>query len=152
VDPALYRGVLWRRVLAFLLDACLVFLIWLGVWTIVGVLGLLSLGLLMPILWPLTWLVAPAYHALTIASPVSATPGQMALGLLVRSEPGGGRPSPLQALAMTLLFYLTWVTFGLLLLAALFSARGRTLHDFFAGVVVVRAAAFAGRTRPRIGG
>jgi len=115
------------------------------------VLGLLSLGLLMPVLWPLLWLVPLAYTTVAIASPLSATPGQRALGLLVRSAPEGGRPTPLQVLAMTLLFYLTWAGFGLPLLAALFSARRRTLHDFFAGVVVVRAGAFTARTR-RLGG
>ena len=76
---------------------------------------------------------------LFVAGPASATPGQQALGLVVRRNDDLGRPTPLQALVFTLVFYLTLATTGLLLLFALFTVRQRTLHDLASGLVVVRA-------------
>jgi len=50
------------------------------------------------------------------------------------------RPGFLQALAQTALFYITvGVTCSLILLFVLFNRRKRTLHDFLAGTVLVRA-------------
>ena len=146
-DPALYQGVMWRRICAFLIDACLLGLLALLAWTAVGVLGVLTLGLLFPLLAPLVVALPLAYRTLAVASRLSATPGQALLGLVVRSEPDGGRPNVPQAFAAALLFTLTLAGFGVLLVAALLSWRGRTLHDFFSGTVVVRAAALAARER-----
>jgi uncharacterized RDD family membrane protein YckC len=51
----------------------------------------------------------------------------------------GERPSFLQALIQTVLFYVTvGMTCSLILLVALFNRRRRTLHDFLAGTVMVR--------------
>ena len=51
----------------------------------------------------------------------------------------GERPSFLQALLQTALFYITvGITCSLILLVALFNRRWRTLHDFLAGTVMVR--------------
>jgi uncharacterized RDD family membrane protein YckC len=52
----------------------------------------------------------------------------------------GGRPSYLQAFVQTAIFYVTvGATASLVLLFVLFSERRRTLHDFLAGTVAVRA-------------
>ncbi len=100
--------------------------------------GLLTLGLGLPLLGALPF-VPFCYHWLFVAGPASATPGQQALGLVVRRDDDLGRPTPLQAVVFTLIFYLTLATTGLLLLFALFTVRHRTLHDLASGLVVVRA-------------
>ena len=100
--------------------------------------GLLTLGLGLPLLGVLPF-VPFFYHFLFVAGRASATPGQQALGLVVRRNDDLGRPTPLQAFVFTLIFYLTLATTGLLLLFALFTVRHRTLHDLASGLVVVRA-------------
>ena len=81
-----------------------------------------------------------AYSTLLIGGPDSATWGMRMMDVQVRSW-SGERPNMVQALVMTLLFYgtlvITWF-FGLLVV--FFNARRRTIHDFLAGVVVVRRA------------
>ena len=74
-----------------------------------------------------------------MAGPASATPGQQALGLVVRRNDDLGPPTLVQAFVFTLVFYVTLATTGLLLLVALFTVRQRTLHDLASGLVVVRA-------------
>ncbi len=136
---ALTRGVLSRRCLAWLVDvvliACLTAVGWVALFTF----GLLTLGLGMPLLGLLS-LVPFCYNFVFLAG-MAATPGQALLGLRVLRDDDLGRPSGLQALLSTLLYYLTLATSGLLLLVALFTARHRTLHDLLSGLVVVRARA-----------
>jgi len=103
----------------------------------------LTLGLGFALLGALPF-VPFCYHWLFVAGPASATPGQQALGLVVRRNDDLGRPLLLQAFIYTLVFYLTLATTGLLLLFALFTVRHRTLHDLASGLVVVRARALTG--------
>ena len=81
------------------------------------------------------------YHWLFVAGRASATPGQQALGLVVRRNDDLGPPSFAQAFVYTLVFYLTLASLGWLLVIALFTVRHRTLHDLASGLVVVRARA-----------
>jgi uncharacterized RDD family membrane protein YckC len=136
-DDLLTRGVLMRRVLAWLVDVFLLAVIVSACWTMGMVFGLLTLGLGMPVL-SLLPLVPLAYHCLFLVSPLSATPGQALFGLRVRRDDDMGRPNLAQAVVSTLIFYLTLATSGLLLLVALFTVRRRTLHDMLSGLVVVR--------------
>jgi uncharacterized RDD family membrane protein YckC len=136
----LTEGVLTRRVFAWLIDVLLIALIFLALWLTLVLFGLLTLGLGLPLLGILP-LVPFCYHMLFLAGPASATPGQSALGLIVRRNDDFGRPTPVQAVVSTLLFYATLATSGLLLLIALFTVRRRTLHDLVSGLVVVRARA-----------
>jgi uncharacterized RDD family membrane protein YckC len=136
----LTEGVLTRRVFAWLIDVLLIALIFLALWLTLVLFGLLTLGLGLPLLGILP-LVPFCYHMLFLAGPASATPGQSALGLIVRRNDDFGRPTPVQAVVSTLLFYVTLATSGLLLLIALFTVRRRTLHDLVSGLVVVRARA-----------
>ena len=113
--------------------------------------GLLTLGLGLPLLGVLPF-VPFCYHLLFVAGPSSATPGQQALGLVVRRNDDLGRPTLAQAFVFTLVFYVTLATTGLLLLIALFTVRRRTLHDLASGLVVVRAHRLRGGVdrRPRL--
>jgi uncharacterized RDD family membrane protein YckC len=136
--PELYEGVLWRRVFAYMVDLVFIGIIAVGVWIVFAVLWLLSLGLLGPLLWFLFGLVPLAYHTLLLSGRHSATFGMRCFDLELRSVTGA-RPSFIQALIQTALFYVTvGMTGSLILLVALFNRRWRTLHDFLAGTVMVR--------------
>jgi uncharacterized RDD family membrane protein YckC len=142
-EDLLTEGVLIRRMFAWLIDVLLIALIMVALWFALMLFGLLTLGLGLPLLGILPF-VPFCYHMLFLAGPPSATPGQSALGLVVRRNDDFGHPTPVQAAVSTLLFYVTLATSGLLLLVALFTVRRRTLHDLLSGLVVVRARALTG--------
>ena len=112
-DARLYDGVLTKRMLAFVIDYVLIFL------------------LLIP--------VALAYVALTLGGRHPATKGMQWMG--VRLERLDGRPiDGLLAIVHTVLFWAgNAVLTPLILLATLFTDRKRTIHDLLLGTVVVRA-------------
>ncbi len=142
-DDWLTDGVMSRRVFAWLIDVLLIGLLLGALFLVLLLFGLLTLGLGMPLLGVLP-VVPFCYHWLFVAGPASATPGQQALGLVVRRDDDLGRPTPVQAFVCTLVFYLTLAATGLLLLIALVTVRHRTLHDLASGLVVVRTRALTG--------
>jgi uncharacterized RDD family membrane protein YckC len=146
-DYLLTRGVMIRRVVAWFLDLLLLAAIMLGLWLVLLLFGVLTLGLGLPLLGILPF-VPFCYHVLFLAGPASATPGQRMLGLLVRRNDDFGHPTALQAVISTIVFYLTLATSGLLLLVALLTSRHRTLHDLISGLVVVRIEAIQPLTPP----
>jgi len=137
--PVLYDGILWRRPLAYLIDAAIIGALF-GAWLW---LVLISFGLLW-ILTSIAFLLIPIlYHALLVGGRHSATLGMRLCGLEVRSWEGE-RPDFWQGLLMAVLFYVTVVCTSLLiLLVVLINDRRRTVHDYLSGVVVIR------RIRPR---
>ena len=137
MDEWLTGGVLPRRVLAFLLDLLLIGVLVAALWAGFLLFGLLTLGLGFPLLGLLP-AVPPLYHFLSLASPLSATPGQAMLGLVVRRNDDLGRPDVLEALISVIGFYVTLALGAILLVVALVTTRRRTLHDMAAGLVVVR--------------
>ena len=131
-EDALFEGVTWRRVIAFCIDFAILGL----VFTALGFLVVLSFGLLAAF-WPLTPLLPVAYHSMMIAGRRSATCGMQVMGVEVRTT-DGKRPSLLQAFVMTALFYFSvTVLTPFILLIALFSDRGRCVHDILSGTAVV---------------
>jgi uncharacterized RDD family membrane protein YckC len=139
-DDFLTEGVLTRRVFAWLIDGLLIGLIWVALCVALVLFGLVTLGLGLPMLGILPF-VPFCYHLLFLAGPPSATPGQSALGLIVRRNDDLGHPTPAQAVISTLLFYASLALCGLPLLLALFTVRRRTPHDLISGLVVVRTRA-----------
>jgi uncharacterized RDD family membrane protein YckC len=136
--PEIYEGVLWRRVMAYVVDLFCIGAIAIVLWCGFAVLWLLSFGLLGPLLWFLSGLIPLAYHTLLLSGRRSATFGMRVFDLELRST-SGERPGFLQALVQTLLFYITVaMTCSLVLLFALFNRRRRTLHDVLSGTVMVR--------------
>lgn len=126
-DPARLRGLLWRRVFAYFVDVLIIsFLSWLVV-------------LVASPFWPIVLTLIPlAYHSLLIGGPRSATLGQRLFGIEVRRL-DGGRPTLLQAVVQTVLFYVTVTMLTPLILAVtLFNRRRRALHDMLAGTLTVR--------------
>jgi uncharacterized RDD family membrane protein YckC len=139
-DAVLTGGVMFRRVIAWLLDAMLIALLCGAMWMSFLLFGLLTLGLGFPLLG-LIPAIPVLYHWLSIASSLSATPGQAMMGLVVRRNEDLGQPSGLQALVFTLLFYLTMAAGMIWMAIALLTIRHRTFHDIASGLVVVRSRA-----------
>lgn len=136
--PEVYEGILSRRLLAYLLDLCVIGAILLFAFILLAMLWLLSFGLLGPVLWFSFGLIPFAYHTLLLSGRHSATIGMRCFDLELRSITGE-RPGFLQALAHTALFYVSiGLTCSLILLVALFNRRRRTLHDMLAGTLMVR--------------
>lgn len=138
-DPVYYRGILSRRIFAYLMDILVVGAITIALHVMFGIVTILSfglLGILHALFAPI--FIAFAYHTLLIGSAGSATLGMRAMGLKVY-DLEGGRPTLLQALILTVCFYVSiGFSGGLLLLAVLFNARRRTLHDFIANTILLR--------------
>lgn len=141
-----FEGVIGRRIAAWAIDAALLMVLSWIVWGGAALLAVMTIGLAGGLLL-LPWaLILPIlYGTLCLASPLSATPGQALMGLVVRSEVDGATPSLGQAFTSTTLYALSWAAGGVALLAPLFSARGRTLHDLFSGTLVLRRAGLGQR-------
>jgi uncharacterized RDD family membrane protein YckC len=136
--PALFEGVLFRRVVAYGVDLLCIAVICAFAWVGCLVLTVLSFGLLAPLVWLLFGLIPVAYHSLQLGGPHAATLGMRRFDLELRAL-DGDRPEFLQALLQTLLFYATIAaTCSLILLFALVNRRRRTLHDVLSGTIVVR--------------
>jgi uncharacterized RDD family membrane protein YckC len=136
-EAALTHAVLRRRVAAFVLDGLLVAALCCVAWMVLLTFGLLTLGLGLPLLGLLP-AVPVAYNWLSVASDLSATPGQYLTGLAVRRDADLVRPTPLEALVWTLGFVAT-ISLGAIWFGfALLTRRRRTLHDLLSGLTVVR--------------
>jgi uncharacterized RDD family membrane protein YckC len=136
--PELYDGLIWRRLLAYLFDCIVMGLLILAGWSGLVLLGIMSFGLLLPLVPVLVALIPAAYHAVQIGGRRHATLGMRLFGLEVKTW-AGGEPDVWQGFLMAALFYATLAaTCLLILLVALFNDRRRTVHDYLSGVVVVR--------------
>ena len=136
VQTQLFNGVIFKRTIAFLIDAIIISVLTVFAYVVVALLGVLTLGLA----WLLFGLVFPVvglgYNAVTIGGKNSATIGQRLMGLEVRMW-FGGKVSPLVAAFHSLLFWFSLVVFCPILLWALFDPRKRCLHDILAGVLFI---------------
>lgn len=135
-DDALTEGVPLRRVWAWLVDVVLIAVLTGVLWVVLLAMGVLTLGLSLPLLGALP-VVPLAYHVLFVAAS-GATPGQSFMGLIVRRNEDLGPPDFARAALFTVGLYLTLAAGVIWLGIAFFTLRRRTLHDIFAGVVVVR--------------
>jgi len=135
-QAVLFDGVIGKRVVAFIIDAIIIGVLWAIAVLAVTILGVLTLGLA----WLLFGLIFPAvglgYNAITIGGPSSATIGQRLMGLEWRTW-YGGKVTPLIAAFHALLFWFSLVIFCPILLWALFDPQKRCLHDILAGVVAI---------------
>ena len=142
LQPELFRGLLTRRVFAFLID-----LVVLSVPVILGyififVFGIVTLGLgfmLFWLAWPATIVWAIVYYGASIGGPHSATMGMRAMDLEVRTWYGA--PGYFVLGACHAVLYWVSVSFltPLVLLVGLFNGRRRLLHDIILGTVVINS-------------
>src|SRR3954447_24161130 len=140
--PELYRGVLTRRVFAFLIDLVVLSIPVILACMFIAVFGVVTLGLG----WTLFWLVSPAsviwalvYYGASLGGPHSATLGMRVLDLQLRSWTGAPGYFVLGA-AHAVLFWVSVSFFTpLVLLVGLFNGRRRLLHDVILGTVVINS-------------
>lgn len=139
-QPELFRGVLTRRVFAFLIDLLILSVPVVLAVLFIAVFGLVTLGLG----WALFWLVSPAsviwaifYYGMTLGGPHSATVGMRMMDLEMRTW--YGEPSYFLLGATHAVVY--WISVSVLsplvLLVGLFNGRRRLLHDVILGTVVI---------------
>ncbi len=138
-QPELFDSVLAKRIVAFVVDAIVIFLLLVPAMIIVGVLGFITLGVGWLLYPPLFAIVALTYVALTLGGPRSATVGMRVAGIEVRTW-SGQRLFPLLAIMHGVLF---WFSIGLLtpliLIVGLFTYRRQLLHDLLLGVVALNS-------------
>ena len=137
-EPELFRGVLTRRVFAFIIDLIVLSIPILLSVIFIAIFGVVTLGLG----WALFWLVSPAsviwalvYYGASLGGVHSATLGMRMMDLQLRSWTGAPGYFVLGA-AHALLFW-TSISFlsPLILLIGLFNARRRLAHDIVLGTV-----------------
>lgn len=135
--PELFDAVLGRRMVAFLIDAAIIFALTIGVYGLLLIGGVFTLGL--------TWLlfgvafpaVALGYNAFTLSRPVSATFGMRMVDLEMRTWYGAPMYALLAAFHALLFYFTVTLLTPLVLILPLFNERKRCLHDYLAGTVVI---------------
>ena len=141
-QPELFRGVLIRRVFAFLIDIVVISVPVILGYLFIAVFGLITLGLgwaLFWLAWPATVIWAVVYYGASIGGPYSATLGMRVMDLELRTWYGAPGYFVLGAMHAVLF----WVSISFLspfvLLVGLFNARRRLLHDIVLGTVVINS-------------
>ncbi len=135
--PALFEGVIRRRIFAFLIDAVIIAVLTAVTWTVLLVLGLLTFFLTWMLLGIVFPIVGLGYNALTVGGPNQSTIGMRTMGIRMTMWHGGNVP-PIIGAFHALLFWLSLTIFCPILLWALFDRQKRCLHDILAGVVAIR--------------
>jgi uncharacterized RDD family membrane protein YckC len=141
-EPELFRGVLTRRVFAFLIDLIVLSIPVILAVMFIAVFGVLTLGLG----WALFWLVSPAtviwaviYYGASFGGPHSATLGMRVMDLELRTWYGAPGYFVLGAMHAVLFWVSISFLSPLVLLVGLFNARRRLLHDVLLGTVVINS-------------
>jgi uncharacterized RDD family membrane protein YckC len=142
MEPELFRGVLTRRVFAFLIDLVVLSIPVILACVFIAVFGVVTLGLG----WALFWLVSPAsviwaviYYGSSLGGPYSATVGMRVMDLELRTWYGAPGYFVLGAMHAVLFWISISVLSPLVLLVGLFNGRRRLLHDIVLGTVVINS-------------
>jgi uncharacterized RDD family membrane protein YckC len=142
LQPELFRGVLMRRVFAFLIDLVVLSVPVILGYLFIAVFGLITLGLgwaLFWLAWPATVIWAVVYYGASIGGPYSATLGMRVMDLELCTWYGAPGYFVLGAMHAVLF----WVSISFLspfvLLVGLFNGRRRLLHDIVLGTVVINS-------------
>ncbi|HEY2211625.1 MAG TPA: RDD family protein [Bradyrhizobium sp.] len=142
LQPELFRGVLARRVFAFLIDIVVLAIPVILACLFIAVFGVVTLGLG----WALFWLVSPAsviwaliYYGASLGGPHSATLGMRMMDLELRTWYGAPSYFVLGAMHAVLFWISVSVLSPLVLLVGLFNGRRRLLHDVLLGTVVINS-------------
>lgn len=141
-QPELFRGVLTRRVLAFLIDLVVLAIPVILAYLFVGVFGLITLGLgwlLFWLVWPASVIWAVIYYGASLGGPHSATMGMRVMDLELRTWYGAPSYFVLGATHAVLFWVSISFLTPLVLLIGLFNGRRRLLHDIILGTVVINS-------------
>ena len=142
-DPGYYQGVLWRRLLAHVVDTLIVALVMAPILVGLVLTAIVTLGLLAIPLVVAFVVIRALYYILYTGGSKSATPGMRLFDIELRAI-DGGRPGYLQTAIRTMLYYATLTAFTpLILLVVPFNRQRRGVHDFLSGTVVVKRLAVA---------
>ena len=141
-EPELFRGVLTRRIIAFLIDVVVIAVPVIAGYLFIAVFGLITLGLG----WVLFWLAWPAavvwaviYYGASIGGVHSATLGMRVMDLELRTWYGAPGYFVLGAMHAVLFWVSISFLSPLVLLVGLFDRRRRLLHDLVLGTVVINS-------------
>jgi uncharacterized RDD family membrane protein YckC len=140
LEPELFRGVLTRRVFAFLIDLVVLSVPVILGYLFIAVFGVITLGLgwvLFWLAWPASVIWAIVYYGASLGGPHSATVGMRVMDLELRTFYGAPGYFVLGAMHAVLF----WVSVSFLtpfvVLVGLFNGRRRLLHDIVLGTVVI---------------
>jgi uncharacterized RDD family membrane protein YckC len=136
-EPHVSAGVLPRRFFALILDLFIIGIIgWVAAFFIV-IFGFFTFG----VGW-LAFHIIPAipfaYYTMLVGGG-GATPGQRAMGLIVRQDESLARPNMAQAFVWSILLWLSFAFAFVPFLLALLNPRHRAAHDILSGLVILRA-------------
>ncbi len=131
-----YDGIRIKRMFAYAVDVVCIFVIGAAASAVAVLMGILTFGLLTPILALALAMVPLAYHTLTIGSPWHATIGMRLFDIEVVLK-NGEYPDYVTSFLHAGIFYFTMaLTSSLILLVSLFNPQGRLLHDYLTNSVV----------------
>src|SRR5262244_1895676 len=140
LNPEFFEGVLARRMIAFLIDFVIITVPIILACIFIFLFGLVTFGLG----WGLFFLIVPGsviwalvYYGATMGSPASATVGMRTVDIEVRTWYGAPCYFMLGAVHAIVFWVTTSVLTPLVLLVGLLNERGRLLHDFLLGTVVI---------------
>ncbi|MEX1036160.1 MAG: RDD family protein [Sneathiella sp.] len=137
-NPDDFESIRLRRVFAYAIDVICIAVISVAATFAATILGIISFGVLTPILLLILAIIPLAYHTLLVGGPGSATLGMRFLNIRMERI-GGGEPDYVIAFIHSAVFYLSVAaTSSLILLVSVFNPRGRCLHDFVIDVVIRR--------------
>jgi uncharacterized RDD family membrane protein YckC len=143
-QPELFRGVLTRRVFAFLIDLIVLSIPIILAVIFITVFGVVTLGLG----WALFWLISPAtviwpvvYYGMSLGGPHSATVGMRMMDLQMRTFSGTPGYFVLGAAHAVLFWASVSLLTPLVLVVGLLNGRRQLLHDLVLGTVVVNNSA-----------
>lgn len=137
-NPEDFEAIRLRRIFAYAIDVICIALITFAAAVVATLLGVITFGLLSPILLLILALIPLSYHTLLIGGPGNATLGMRLINIRMERI-NGDKPDYLIAFIHAVLFYLSiGVTSSLILLVSLFNPRGRLLHDYLLDTVVRR--------------
>lgn len=136
--PALFEGVLTRRVMAFFIDLFVMGLMILA-FALVGLIaGFLTFGLA----WLALIFVVPAtivlYYGATLGSSKRATLGMQAMDLVLTPTRGQPLDGWMAFIHAGVFWLTTWISWPLSLLFALFTPRRQMIHDLITGTLMLR--------------
>jgi uncharacterized RDD family membrane protein YckC len=141
-QPELFRGVLTRRVFAFLIDLVVLAIPVILAYVFIAVFGLITLGLgwlLFWLVWPASVIWAVIYYGASLGGPHSATMGMRVMDLELRTWYGAPSYFVLGATHAVLFWVSISFLTPLVLLIGLFNGRRRLLHDIVLGTVIINS-------------
>ncbi len=139
-NPELFEGVLSRRVVAFVIDLCVISIPLILLSIFIFAIGIVTLGLgffLYFLLYPISVIWALAYYGFCFGSERSATIGMRVMELEMRTWYGAPAYFVLGAAHAVVFWISVSILTPFIVLVGLFNDRRRLLHDMVVGTIVI---------------